>query len=36
MLDSEMGKYQAQITEANEMLNTLLKEAKESKANPSE
>ena len=34
ILNNEMGKYQAQITEANEMLKKLLKEAKESKANP--
>ncbi|MGZ3495230.1 MAG: DUF4124 domain-containing protein [Thermodesulfobacteriota bacterium] len=34
MLDDEMGKYQAQITEAHEMLNRLIKEAKESRANP--
>jgi hypothetical protein len=34
MLDDEMGKYQAQITEAHEMLNKLIKEAKESKVNP--
>jgi hypothetical protein len=33
-LDNEMVKYQAQISEANEMLNKLIKEAKESKANP--
>ena len=35
LLDNEMGKYQAQISEANETLNKLLKEAKASKANPS-
>jgi hypothetical protein len=29
-----MAKYQAQITEVNEMLNKLIKEAKESKVNP--
>jgi enamine deaminase RidA (YjgF/YER057c/UK114 family) len=29
-----MAKYQAQIRQANEMLDKLLKEAKESKANP--
>ena len=34
ILDNEMEKYQAQITEANEMLNELIKEAKGSKANP--
>ena len=33
-LDNEMGRYQAQINEANEMLKKLLKEAEESKANP--
>jgi prefoldin subunit 5 len=34
ILDNEMAKYQAQIRQANEMLNKLLKEAEESKANP--
>jgi len=34
ILDDEMRKYQAQISEVNEMLNKLIKEAKESKANP--
>jgi hypothetical protein len=34
ILDNEMAKYQAQIRQANEMLDKLLKEAKESKANP--
>lgn len=34
VLDNEMGKYQAQITEAKDMLNRVIKEAKESKANP--
>jgi hypothetical protein len=34
ILNNEMAKYQAQITEANEMLNKLIKEAKESKVNP--
>ena len=34
ILDNEMAKYQAQITEVNEMLNKLINEAKESKVNP--
>lgn len=34
VLDNEMGKYQAQITEAKDMLSRVIKEAKESKANP--
>lgn len=33
-LKEEMRKYEAQIAEANEMLNKLSKEAEESKANP--
>ena len=33
-LSSEMARYQAQISEANESLNKLVKEAEESKANP--
>jgi hypothetical protein len=35
ILSNEMAEYQAQITEAKETLSKLLKEAKESKANPS-
>jgi hypothetical protein len=34
ILNSEMARYQLQITEANEMLRRLLKEAEESRANP--
>jgi hypothetical protein len=34
ILNNEMEKHQAQITEAKDMLNKLIKEAEESKANP--
>jgi hypothetical protein len=34
ILSNEMAEYQAQITETKEMLNKLIKEAEESKANP--